>query len=393
MIIKTVAKKKNPNDKDIFSLTDYLTDSKIDKRIDRIDEFFSINCVKDAPAETAEDVIACSYDMFLIAKRNQRSQTSKYKHLTISLADGEDLSLEQFKEIASEILKDFKMEGHQLFAIKHSDNGRPHYHVVINKVNPTNYNCITPYRDHLILREICNRFEERFDLQKTNKKTSYQDSKLSSVTAQFERTGTKSLLEYVLDIKDELDQSSSWEEFHQKLSENNLIIKQRGNGLVIQDNNTKDCTKCSSVDRLFSLKNLEKKLGKYEASVLSIAPKKSYSKKKNQFKPKAFIKSEVIEKLNSIKSQLLETSNRKAFIDLLVSNGIEWVQRGRYKVFASQGITVKPSLIDRNLSEVKLEKKWKSNEKTFHIGSGFFTTNTIKTESTSKTHSVGTDEG
>ena len=63
------------------------------------------------------------------------------------------------------------------------------------------------------------------------------------------------------------DNSSTWAEFHERLDELGIVLKERGNGLVFADNRDDVAAyeKASRVDRSLSKPALEKLYGPYEA--------------------------------------------------------------------------------------------------------------------------------
>lgn len=74
-------------------------------------------------------------------------------------------------------------------------------------------------------------------------------------------SGEQSFSSYLKEIKELLiamrDQSRTWGEFHEKLDQLGIFLKQRGNGLVFADQKKKVFEHASAVDRSFSKQRLE----------------------------------------------------------------------------------------------------------------------------------------
>ncbi len=80
-----------------------------------------------------------------------------------------------------------------------------------------------------------------------------------------------------------LKSSKNWQDLHDGLSEYDLLLKKRANGLVIAEKNGKSAMKASSLDRSFSKPALEKIFGAFEElqkeSCKSLKPKQRYQRK------------------------------------------------------------------------------------------------------------------
>ena len=65
------------------------------------------------------------------------------------------------------------------------------------------------------------------------------------------------------EMKEVLEQSGSWQQFHEGTADYGLRFKPRGNGLVIENLKGKQRVKASGLGREFSKKAMEDKLGPY----------------------------------------------------------------------------------------------------------------------------------
>jgi len=89
--------------------------------------------------------------------------------------------------------------------------------------------------------------------------------------------------EVLNDIKEVLkDPKSTLDDLHQVLSDYNLELKPRGNGMVIADKTRKLFIKASDVHRDLSKGKLEKKFGTFKTSNIKTPPKKKFGKPVNE---------------------------------------------------------------------------------------------------------------
>jgi len=101
-------------------------------------------------------------------------------------------------------------------------------------------------------------------------------------------SGMKNLITWIKeevldDIKKVLDnQESTLDDLHQVLSDYNLELKPRGNGIVIADKARKLFVKASDVHRELSKGKLEKRFGAFKTSNIASTPKKKFGKPKNE---------------------------------------------------------------------------------------------------------------
>ncbi len=84
------------------------------------------NCVND----TWED-LAIEMDIFANASRSK----IPVLHTSLSLAEGETMTDEEWKKAADIYLREMGLSGHQFVMTKHNDTEHEHVHLVINRVN------------------------------------------------------------------------------------------------------------------------------------------------------------------------------------------------------------------------------------------------------------------
>lgn len=247
MITKKVSMKSAS--KSSFSrLVDYISD-KQDKN-NRVKDVFITNCKND-------DINWSKIEIEATQKLNSRAISDKTYHLLISFQKGEELSSELLKKIESEMCKSLGYEEHQRIAVVHNDTDNLHIHVAINKIHPEKLTLHEPYRDYYTRSKVSLELEEKYGLKSDNHKSKYNQGQ-SNANDMERMAGMESLITY---IKREcnFEAPSSWKELHSNLNDKGLILKQRGNGLIIEAVDSGIIIKASSIG--YSKSKLEKKLG------------------------------------------------------------------------------------------------------------------------------------
>ncbi len=217
---------------------------------------------------------------------NTRAKGDKTYHLVVSFRD-EKPSPEALKDIEEQYAKALGFEDHQRVVATHQNTDNFHMHVAYNKIHPDTLKILTPGRDFFKLENVSREMEKKYglavDLGPADKKSV---EKISSKARDYEAvTWEQSFENYVKENKTTLthtlSHASNWQDLHNGFAEFDLLIKKRGNGLVITTGNRKTGIKASSLDRTFAKKPLEEKLGSYQPPEKQKInkPKKKYSKK------------------------------------------------------------------------------------------------------------------
>lgn len=250
MITKKVPM-NNPRKSSFSGLTKYLVDDQ--GKAERVGDVFITNCHSTDPKWAAIEVEATQ-------ALNTRAKSDKTYHLLVSFREGEELDNSQLKDIESQLAKALGFEEHQRITVVHRDTDNLHMHMAINKIHPVTHTLHEPFRDHRTRDELCIKIEEQYGLEKDNHK-SRKTIGQSKADDMENMAGVESLLTGVKKLP--IHQVKSWSELHNLLHENGLKIIKKGNGVVFV-NSEGTAVKGSSVDRNFSLKNLEDKLGGFE---------------------------------------------------------------------------------------------------------------------------------
>jgi hypothetical protein len=237
-------------------LVAYITHAK-DKAV-RIGEVRVTNCHQDNATDAVLEVLATQL-------RNQRACSDKTYHLLISFPAGESPSKETLRSIEIEVCNALGFGEHQRVSAVHTDTDNLHIHVAINKIHPKTLAIHNPYCDYKALGAVCERLERLHGLIHTNHQTIAPGARNRALDVEY-LAGVESLLGWISrECLDELRQAQSWRELHQRLSRNGLTLQERGNGLIVSDQEGR-AVKASSIARDLSKAQLEKRLGPFEAT-------------------------------------------------------------------------------------------------------------------------------
>ena len=184
-------------------------------------------------------------------------------HRIISLAEGERLSREQMEHVADEVLKGLGLSEHQVLIAQHSDNGKQHIHLIVNRVHPETGRIWDASHDYVKTERVLRRLENELGLRRVQ-------GRHWAEPGQARYRGTRKAQEPFAQrarglVGDVLAKSGSWQELHTGLSQHGLSIEpdKRNRGLVLTDGSS--WTKASSVSRSASRPALEKRFGPFEA--------------------------------------------------------------------------------------------------------------------------------
>lgn len=243
----------NESKSSVLRLIDYLmNDQGVNCRVAGVN---IENCESDDPQWAALEMLG-------VQKQNSRAQADKVYHLVLSFHEYPPEKV--LRQIEEEFCKELGFKGHQRISVFHNDTDNPHLHVVINKINPKKLTMHEPYYDHQKLASVCDRMERLHGL--------VQDNHIPK--AQAAETGAKNMegagdLESLIGkiqrtCLDDMKQAESWKEIHTILCQQGFEMRIRANGLIISSGDIH--VKASSIDRSFSKKRLEERLGPFEAS-------------------------------------------------------------------------------------------------------------------------------
>lgn len=235
------------------SLLAYLADAQAKR--ERVGYVTVTNCQSDQAAFAITEILNTQ-------AQNQRALSDKTYHLILSFPASEEPAAAVLQAVEARICQGLGYGEHQRISVVHHDTDNLHVHIAINKIHPSRYTIHQPYRDHVTLGLLCATLEEEFGLQRDNHQT--RQTGAASRAMDMERhAGIESLLGLVRrGCHAQMRDAASWQELHGVLLAHGLVLRERGNGLVIlaQDGTA---VKASSVHRDCSKGRLEARLGSF----------------------------------------------------------------------------------------------------------------------------------
>jgi len=270
MIAKHVSM-KTVHKSNFASLVSYITDEQAKR--ERVGYVGVTNCHSDQADLAILEVLNTQ-------AQNTRSGADKTYHLILSFRPGEQPGEATLKAIEARICDGLGFGEHQRVSAVHHDTDNVHLHIAINKIHPTRYTTLEPFNAYHALGLLCQQLEHEYGLERDN----HQASRLVSQSRaqDMERHAcVESLMGWVKrECTADMQAAQSWEELHQVMQDNGLVLHERGNGLVVQAASGL-AVKASSIDREFSKAKLEERLGIFEPSAEQHAdqrPSRRYEK-------------------------------------------------------------------------------------------------------------------
>lgn len=251
MIIKKSVM-RNKNISNYGSLAAYIVNEQTDGKIRNVAMWTSRGYDND-------DLDLFIKEVALVQQANTLSNDDKTYHLIVSFRESE-VDINKLKQIEEDIAYGMGFEKHQRLCVVHNDTDNLHFHIAINKINPETNKIYTPYRDYQKLNDIAVAIENKYGLIKDNHiKSEIPYSKAQDI----EKSGyMQSMQSYIQNI--DMDNISSWQDFHKQLNEYGIMFLKRGAGAVFANEEQKIYVKASNVNRDYSLNKLEERFGKYE---------------------------------------------------------------------------------------------------------------------------------
>ena len=195
---------------------------------------------------------------------NQRCGSERTYHLLLSFPPGERPDAATLAAIEDRVVQALGFGEHQRVSAVHTDTDHLHIHVAINKIHPRRLTVHTPLRDFETLGRVCAALEVEFGLQATN----HQRVRFSAAGADdMEAIGARESLQGFIrrECAAQVAAADSWPAVHAVLARHGVVLKARGAGLVFVSRGGEG-VRASSVERGFSLKAMERRLGPFQRS-------------------------------------------------------------------------------------------------------------------------------
>jgi hypothetical protein len=269
MIIKHVPM-RTLGKSDFGGLAGYITDAQ--SKDHRLGLVQVTNCEAATVPAAIEEILATQH-------MNTRAKGDKTYHLIVSFRAGEQPDEATLKAIEERICGGLGYGEHQRISAVHNDTDNLHIHIAINKIHPTRNTMHEPFQSYRMLGELCSILEQDYGFEQDNH-TPRRTLSEARVADMEQHSGMESLAGWIKrQCLEEIRSTTSWAELHQVMRDNGLILRERGNGLVVEASNA-TTVKASTIARDLSKRALEGRLGPFDASSERQAsePKRSYQK-------------------------------------------------------------------------------------------------------------------
>ena len=210
------------------------------------------------------DLSAAVIEVTAVQGMNTRAESDKTYHLILSFRAGERPDDNVLETLESRVCEGLGYGEHQRVSVAHDDTDNFHLHIAINKIHPTRLTIHSPYNDHKTLGKLCAALELQYGLERDNHQAVRVGSENRALDMEH-HAGVESLLGWIQrECLEQLQAAASWAELHRVLQEHGLELKERGNGLVISDQDGL-MVKASSVARELSKGKLVDRFGAFKS--------------------------------------------------------------------------------------------------------------------------------
>lgn len=268
MIIKHVPM-RTLGKSDFGGLVGYITDAQ--SKDHRLGMVQVTNCEAATVPAAIEEILATQH-------MNTRAKGDKTYHLIVSFRAGEQPDEATLKAIEERICSGLGYGEHQRVSAVHNDTDNLHIHIAINKIHPTRNTMHEPFQSYRMLGELCSILEQDYGLEQDNHQPRRTQSE-ARVADMEQHSGMESLVGWVKrQCLEDIRSSTSWAELHQVMRDNGLVLRERGNGLVVEASDG-TMVKASTIARDLSKRALEARIGPFQASseMHASKPKRSLS--------------------------------------------------------------------------------------------------------------------
>jgi hypothetical protein len=246
---------KSVKKSDFASLVKYLADDQ--EKNERVAVTSVTNC-------ESIDLSAAVFEVTAIQGMNTRAESDKTYHLILSFRAGERPDDHVLEALESRICEGLGYGEHQRVSVAHDDTDNFHLHIAINKIHPIRLTIHSPYNDHKTLGKLCAALELQYGLEPDNHQAVRVGSENHALDMEH-HAGVESLLGWIKrECLEQLQAAASWDELHRVLQEHGLKLQERGNGLVISDQDGL-MVKASSVARELSKGKLVDRFGAFKS--------------------------------------------------------------------------------------------------------------------------------
>jgi hypothetical protein len=251
-------------------LAEYIAAAK--EKGEKLDDFWIVNC---NGGEDIEDLDLAIREIDAQQALNTRVKKNKSYHLVVSFQRDEKPSPEALRDIEHHFAEALGFEGHPRVVGTHSNTDNFHMHIGYSRIDPLTYKAHWPKHDYRARDMVCREMEKKYglkiDLGRADKIEANRNPKAARDMEA--HTWEQSFFSYVQEHKKPLvkalGKAKGWQDLHDAFGRYDLVLRKRGNGLVIGSRPTNQHTKAqhikaSALDRTFSKAALEKRFGPFQ---------------------------------------------------------------------------------------------------------------------------------
>ncbi|TMV88194.1 hypothetical protein FGG78_17515 [Thioclava sp. BHET1] len=210
----------------------------------------------------SDSLVAAANEMTISAATSHRTQ-KPVLHLSLSYAEGEQVTSDQMRADARRVIKALGLRGHQALIVAHDDTDHIHAHVMANRVGPGG-KCVSDSRSYSRVEAALREIETERGWAPVLGRHAPSPATGQRMTGH--RTSRDPRQHEVPDrVRRALLTAGSWAELHQSVRSAGwrfeVVQKERGSGsLLIGPNGER--VAAGKVDRGATLTNLRKRLGR-----------------------------------------------------------------------------------------------------------------------------------
>ncbi|MDR0763022.1 MAG: relaxase/mobilization nuclease domain-containing protein [Bacteroidales bacterium] len=220
----------------------------------------------------ADEFLSAIMEAEAVQDMNTRARRDKSYHLMVSFRheDEEKLTPEVLEDIEKNFANVLGFSEHQRHCGAHKDTAHIHLHIAYNMIHPQKFTIHEPFRDYIKRDKLLRELEKKYGLAIDNGINEEQEPKRDNTKARTveAHTGQQSFYSYLQERKEtlleSLEKAQSWFDLHTIFGKIGVVIKKHNAGCVFKDIHGKTTVKGSSLDRKFSLPQLEKRFGTFE---------------------------------------------------------------------------------------------------------------------------------
>jgi len=213
--------------------------------------------------------LAADEKAFYVSQMEDTASLSKAKepvyHVMVSYAPEDNPTQKMMKEDAAQLLEDLELDGHQAVVVAHNDKDYKHMHLMINRVDHRTGRAWNTWQDRPKIRSSLRGIEKERGYRQVPRvkgrsisQQAYHRTKDAEKFADIPLETKKDLL------REDLGKTQNWKQFTDTAAEYGTQLRKKGRGAVLEDIETGEQMKLSSVSRQMSFGKLEKKFGKFE---------------------------------------------------------------------------------------------------------------------------------